>query len=48
MGNSPGESKAKKAWPGPALAAPGEAEKSVGIGWGVRKWGDGGKNWREG
>lgn len=48
MGNSPGESRAKKAWPGPALTAPGEAEKSVGIGWGVRRWGDGGKNWREG
>lgn len=26
MGNSPGESKAKKAWPGPALTAPGGRE----------------------
>lgn len=34
LGNSSGESMAKKAWPGPALTAPGEAEKSVGIGWG--------------
>lgn len=50
-GNSPGESRAKKAWRGLASTAPG-AGKSVGVGWGVRRWGGGAhggkRSWREG